>query len=74
MNKFFGGGESNQSPPPPTPAPPPPTVDDAAAKAQEKAKADSLARQSQGRASTILTSGQGDTTSPIVKKKTLLGE
>lgn len=57
----------------PGPAPTVPTVTDpsiaAAAAAQQTAAA-----QSAGRASTILTSGLGDTSAPTTGKKTLLGQ
>jgi len=60
------------TPPAPAPAPPPPTVTDpsvqAAAQAQQQAQA-----QAAGRASTILTSGQGDQSAAATAKKQLLG-
>ncbi|HEV2673388.1 MAG TPA: hypothetical protein VGV37_02535 [Aliidongia sp.] len=54
------------------PIPPAPIASDpaATAAAQEQATA---AAQAAGRASTILTSGQGDTSQARVAKKTLLG-
>lgn len=62
------------SPPsPPPPPPPPPTREDPAV---EEARRRILAatRRAKGRASTILTGGQGDTADAPVERKTLLGE
>jgi hypothetical protein len=69
MSGFF----STPKPPPVIMAPPPPTPTDpsveAAADAQRQAQA-----QAAGRASTILTSGLGDTSTPTLGKKELLGQ
>lgn len=61
-----------KTPPPPVIAAPtpPPTVEDAA-KAQQDS-ADDVNRK-RGRASTILTSAQGDASTPTLGAKTLLG-
>jgi len=61
-------------PPKVTPMAPPaaPTVTDPSVQAAAQAQATAMA-QSAGRASTILTSGQGDTSQANVAKKTLLG-
>jgi hypothetical protein len=50
-----------------------PTKDDAAVKEAEEAEKERI-RKMQGRKSTILTSGQGDTSQASVQKKSLLGE
>lgn len=55
------------------PAPPPTMSDPSVAEARRKAIEDS-ARKARGRASTILTGGQGDTSNAPVAKKSLLGE
>lgn len=51
----FGGGHA---PPPPAPVAPAPTIDQAAIDSQ-KEQEEILARQQQGRASTIMNGGQG---------------
>lgn len=67
------GGMFKKSTPKPAPAPAPaPTVDDAqvqAAAADERKRTALLS----GRASTILTGGEGDATDPETAKKKLLG-
>ncbi len=62
------------SPPsPPPPPPPPPTREDPAV---EEARRRALAanRRAKGRASTILTGGEGDASTPPIERKSLLGE
>lgn len=59
--------------PPPPPLPEPPTPDDPEVEARREEVRLSLLRR-RGRASTILTSGLGDTTSPTVRRATLGGE
>ena len=66
----FISGPKPQAPPPP---PPPPERDDSAV--QDAARAERRRQAgAKGRASTILTSGQGVTEDTPVVKKTLLGE
>lgn len=68
MSSLFGGAKA---PAPVTYTPPPSQVDPSvqeAVLAQQTAAA-----QAAGRQSTILTSGQGDTSTPVTGKKTLLG-
>jgi type IV secretory pathway VirB10-like protein len=69
----FGGGGGKSAPPPPPPPPPPPTVEDPAVKeaSDEQRRRIRLASTNEN---TILTSTEGDTTNPNLKKKTLLGE
>jgi len=54
--------------PPPAPSMADPAVEEARRKQIEAQK------RAKGRASTILTGGQGDTTTPELGKKTLLGQ
>ena len=64
---------SEPSPPPPPPPPPIPTRDDPeVAERREEIRLSLLRRR--GRASTILTSGLGDSTSPAIRRATLGGE
>lgn len=69
MSSLFSSPKS----PPPVVIPPAPTITDpsiqAAAQAQQTASA-----QAAGRASTVLTSGLGDTSTPAIGKKILLGQ
>ena len=69
MGGLFGGG-----PKIPTPAPviPVPTLSSPSVLAAEQAQAAATA-QAAGRASTLLTGPQGDTSTTAVAKKTLLG-
>lgn len=68
MSHLFGSSK----PPPLPPAPAPPTnADPSVQAASEEARANAAAAY--GRQSTILTSGQGDTSTPALVKKTLLG-
>lgn len=82
MSKLFGGGGAKkQAPPEPPPEPPPPPAppapgEDASAAseaAEAKARDELLARQSKGRASTILTSQSGVTEDAKLGSVTLLG-
>jgi len=57
---------------PPPPPPPPTRADPAIEEARRKQRL--VARQRQGRASTILTSGQGVLGEAPVRRKTLLGQ
>lgn len=63
---------SAPSMPAPQPAPPVPTVTSSAVQ-QAGTDAQTAAAQAAGRASTLLTGGQGDQASATVAKKTLLG-
>ena len=68
MGGIFGGG----APSPPPPPPPPPDRSDV--DVQMAARNERLRQAStQGRASTVLTSGQGVTDEATPVKKTLLG-
>jgi len=70
MGGLFGDTPS----PTPVAAPTPPAIDPAAqAQADQAARDKAIALRSGGRASTILTGGMGDTTTPTTASKTLLG-
>lgn len=61
------------SPPSPPPPPPPPSLEDPAVQeARTKAIRDAAAK-AKGRAATILTGVEGDTSTPTLGVKTLLG-
>ena len=67
MGNLFGS-------PPPPPPPPPMTPTLASPDVNAAARQQAVdAAQADGRAATILTSGQGDTSAAPVAKKTLLG-
>lgn len=69
MGGFMSAPKAPAPPPPPAP---PPTQDDAAVKAAaEEEKRRLLAAK--GRADSLLTSGEGDTSAAETAKKTLLG-
>ena len=70
MGGMFGGGGSPAPAPPPLP---PPTQDDPSVQAKIDEEKRRLAA-AHGRASTVLTTGEGDTSTPEIKKKSLLGE
>lgn len=68
MGGLFGG-----APKMPPPAPPAPTTDTAAV--EDAARRERMSRVAAGgRASTILTGGMGDTSTPASAKATLLGQ
>lgn len=68
-------GFFSPSPPsPPPPPPPPPTITDPSVEEARRKAIEDSARKARGRASTILTGGQGDLSEAPVAKKTLLGE
>lgn len=69
MSGLFGGHTSTPAVPTATPVP---TAVDTNAIAAAQASATAQANAA-GRASTILTSGQGDTSAASIAKKTLLG-
>jgi hypothetical protein len=58
--------------PSPAAAPAVPSVTDPAVQAAAQSQ-QAMAAQAAGRTSTILTSGQGDTSTPVIQKSTLLG-
>lgn len=62
-------------PPPPPPSPAPAVAGDANAAATNKAlnEAQDAERRQRGRAATLLTGGQGDTSQASVSKRVLLG-
>lgn len=68
---IFGGGSAKQILPP-APAPAPTPEDPAALEARRRTLSEQ--RQRRGRASTLLTGGQGVTGSAPVARKTLLGD
>lgn len=74
----FGGGgtpPAPAAPPPPPPPPEPPKAEPTVDTAGDEAAAAKKSRlKSEGRSSTILTSGQGDTAQADVNKKVLLGQ
>lgn len=65
---MFGGGPSA-----PQPAPAPPAQADPAVEAARQKELEA-AMKARGRAATILTGGQGDTSAAPVERKTLLGQ
>ncbi len=69
MGAFFGGQKQSAPPPPP----PPPTEDSAADKLEKEAKEQRIRAGSAGRASTMLTGGEGVTEEAKTAKKKLLG-
>jgi hypothetical protein len=68
----MGGLFSPSAPNPPPPPPPPPTVEDPAIEDARKKQLD-VANKARGRAATLLTGGQGDTSEAPLGKATLLG-
>ena len=73
MGKLFGG-KTPKAPPPPAPPPPPPAEDTSAQDAMKLAEEGQRQRAAKGRASTILTGGDGLEDDQIVTaKKKLLG-
>lgn len=69
MGRLFGGGSSS-APPPPLPVAP--TIDNSQAEIQAAQEAQ-LAKTTRGRASTILTGGQGVTSNAPTSYAKLLG-
>jgi hypothetical protein len=68
MSALFDSPKIPASPPPP----PAPLPSDTAAQQTAQQQA-TMEAQAAGRTSTLLTSGQGDTSTPTIAKKTLLG-
>lgn len=68
----FSGMFNPPGPPAPPAATSAPTISDPSVQAAAQVQATSAA-QAAGRSSTILTSGQGDTSTATIKKSTLLG-
>ena len=81
VSNIFGGGSSPkiEAPPAPPPPPPPPPAPPAKVEAPPESNAGAKAAEEaarmkrSGRASTILTSGQGVQEDAYIGKKTLLG-
>jgi hypothetical protein len=71
MGSIFSPSAPSLPPPPSLPAPPTPD-DPEVVQRREEVRLSLLRRR--GRASTILTSGLGDTTAPTVRRATLGGE
>jgi len=71
MGSIFSPSAPSLPAPPPLPLPPTPE-DPEVARRREEIRMSLLRRR--GRASTILTSGLGDTTSPTIRRATLGGE
>jgi len=71
MGSIFSPSAPSLPAPPPLPLPPTPE-DPEVAQRREEVRMSLLRRR--GRASTILTSGLGDTTSPTIRRATLGGE
>jgi hypothetical protein len=69
MGKVFGGSK----PKPPPPPPPPPTEESAADKLAKESQEQRLRSGSAGRASTMLTGGEGVVEDAKTAKKKLLG-
>lgn len=69
VSGIFGSPAMPAAPPPP---PPPPAVEDPAIEEARKKQLD-VASKARGRAATLLTGGQGDTTEAPLGKATLLG-
>lgn len=67
MGGLFGGGSPSAPPPPPAP----PTVDNSAEKLKKVEEAQRIRAASSGRASDLLTSGQGATDEYMTAKKKL---
>lgn len=65
---FFAPSPPRLPPPPPAPSREDPAVEEA------RRRQVIAARQARGRAATILTGGQGDTSTPELGKKQLLGQ
>lgn len=70
IGDLFGGTK----PPPPAPAPAPPSKDETMLADREAAAAAAARRSQMGRASTMLTSSLGDTSTPSLASKQLLGQ
>lgn len=72
MSSMFSSPKMPEAPPPP---PKPPALDESKQnEAAEAERAERMKRQQVGRASTILTGGQGTSETASVSRKVLLGE
>lgn len=75
MDNVFGIDRPQiKPPPPPPPVTPPPVKDVKDNKKKVETNYKKIDKEKKGRRATILTSGEGDTSTPNIHRKTLLGQ